>query len=555
MPPGSEDVSLIVPVTVHHSLALPLASPFVVPSPPHPHASPSSAGSPHPLFPELLPHRSGDYDPAWSSAVAQPVHDIPHSESSAVRHWQHSLSPHITPLQRSTSTGPQVPVPYHDPPSNEFLSAEAPSSPVPIPHPSCLLPTPHGWESSVHCTDVPEKGPWATRISHNLHQAVRHRSVSPYSRQCTQLEPSRMPRVLPSPHAQLRSSPIPLSPQPQSHGLQSGIYSPRPIPSPKHSLSGSISKSENVRMMERIANEVENLSRNTIADLPGGHADVNIENPVLVPNVRRSLPDAPALPNNDRNIVPQQVGVSEAFTGENPISRPASQASEDILSCAPPTPPIAAITPIRFPRPPAESGGLIANPGNVAEESGLDALERRLIADVGTRRVDTEPRPDVRSLVQPITIPIRDSPDGVNDSAISSLTLADRDAIIKGLAQDKEQDRDSDERTQHIESGEISSDDDGDAHTQKGKSARRVLKNGHSNLGHDRTGRRRERGKDRNGDSRKLRKEAQGRVAAWLGGIDTAVPPATDAPISLASPLELLVNKSLRMRPTQGGDC
>lgn len=546
---GSEDVSLILPVTVHNALALPVppVSPPAIPSPPHSHVSLSSTGSP--LLP--LPHRSGNYDPAWSPRVTQPIHEIPTSEGSVVHPWQHSLYPYDTQLQRSTSTGPQVPAPPCDPPTNEFPSAELLYSPISIPHPSCPLPTPHDDASSVHCTGTIAKGPQAFRISHNLHQSVRHRSVSPYSRQCAQFEPSRMPRPLPSPHTQFHPQAITISPLPNSHGSRGGIYSPRPIPSPKHSLPASISKSENVWMLERMANKVGSQNEDLSTDLPRDVADVDVcaPDPVLAPSIRRSFPDAPALLDNGRNIGPQQVHVSESFAGES--NHRTSQASEDILPCGPPIPPIAAITPIKFPRPPAEGGGLITNFGNVAEESGLDALERRLIAEVGTRRVDTEPRPDARSLVGPITIPTRDPHDGVNDSAISSLTLADRDAIVKGFSPDKEQDRDSDERTQHIQNGEIPSDDDGDARTQKGKSTRRALQNGCSNEGRERTGRRRERKKGRNDDSRKLRKEAQGRVAAWLGGIDTTVPPATDDSVSPTSPLEPLANKSLRTRAPQ----
>lgn len=554
MPPGSEDISLILPITVHHSLALPepLASPFAIPSPPHSHVSPSSAGSPPLPLLELQPHRSGDYNPVWSSGVAQPVHEIPSSATSVVHSWQHSLDPYITPLQRSTSAGPQVPVPFHDPPTSEFLSAEPLRSPIFVPYPSYLPLSSHNGASATNYTDSPGRGPHASRISHNLHQSSRHRSASPYSRQCAQLETSMIPRALPSPHAQFRSIPVPL--QCNSYGLQGGISCPRPIPSPKHSLSGSISKSENVCMLERMADEVGIQNGDLSADLPRGNADANlcVQGPALVPDVFESLPSASFLLDNNRNIH-QQVHVSESLTEETPTNRPSSQASSDIL-CAPPTPPIAAITPIKFPRlPAAESGDLITNPGNFTEESGLDALERRLIAEVGTRCADTERRPDVRSLVRPITIPTRDldPPDGVNDSAISSLTLADRDAIVKGSAQDKEQDRDSDERTQHIESGEIPSEDDGDARTQKGKSVRGIWQNGNGGEGHERMGRRRERKKGRNEESRKFRKEAQGRVAAWLGGIDTTAPPATDDTISLASPSEPLANK-LRTRLPQG---
>ncbi|KAF9230032.1 hypothetical protein BU15DRAFT_84142, partial [Melanogaster broomeanus] len=201
------------------------------------------------------------------------------------------------------------------------------------------------------------------------------------------------------------------------------------------------------------------------------------------------------------------------------------------------------ITPVKFLKSPT---GLGANLGkDVAQESGLDALERRLLAEVGTRKFAAEPRPHVRGVVQPITIPPSGPPEALNDSAISSLTLADRDGFLRGNAereqeqeqeQDRDRDRDSDEHTQHFGGGHSPSDDDRDARTQKGKSLRKFGKSRHGEDDLERVGRRRERKKGKDEEGRKLRQEAKGRVAAWLGEIDTAAPPVADDSQSSISP-------------------
>ncbi|KIJ62924.1 hypothetical protein HYDPIDRAFT_188824 [Hydnomerulius pinastri MD-312] len=557
MPPGSEDVVVNLPVTIHHSLAIPEmpVSPPVLASSPYPYASPLSAGLPlsPPPGVELMNVYTGNYlqhpDPAWAAPSAQPVYSYltPIQFEQPTHNWEQPLHPHAPSVQRSASAEPRAQVEYYDP---GLPTAHTPSArnlslpPGPQPHTAYLPSMPPIQGSPGYYANVEDgKGARASRISQNLHQTVRHRSVSP--------SPHRYP--LPQPPTQdqpitptrARPPPIDIPQLPNPHDSQGVLHSPRPIPSPKHSYSGSVPKSKNVFALERMADEVVKQIGDLSADLPKGDAgvDADVTNPDREPepNLDKTLPGPPVPSNKDRHLLPQRTRVATLFGEGNMFDHPESQAaSSEKLHRRPPTPPIAAITPVKFPKAPTALSGLGANLGkNIPLESGLDALERRLLAEVGTRRQEAEARPHVRGVVQPITIPPSGAPDGFNDSAISSLTLADREGILRGNVereQEQEQDRDSDERTQHLGGGHSPSDDDRDARTQKGKSYRKLGKSKHSDEDLERVGRRRERKKGKDDDGRKLRKEAKGRIAAWLGEIDTATPPIVDDSLSLISP-------------------
>ena len=293
-----------------------------------------------------------------------------------------------------------------------------------------------------------------------------------------------------------------------------------------------------------MANEVAKQTSNLSLDLPKGDAGVrgpqgHTADRQLDSSVDKTLPAPPVPSSKDRQLSGQRPRVDTLFTTEETMpSHSSFPSSTGHIPPLPPTPPIAAITPIKFLKAPTELSGLGANLGtDVSLESGLDALERRLLAEVGTRKFDAGERPHVRSVVQPITIPPSGPPqDTVNDSAISSLTLADRDGFLNANPErEQEQDRESDERTQHNGRGGHSlSEDDRDARTQKGKSLRKLGKSKHSEEDLDRAIRRRERKRVKNDEGRKLRQEAKGRVAAWLGDIDVSVPPAADDPMLIS---------------------
>ncbi|KIK82288.1 hypothetical protein PAXRUDRAFT_832297 [Paxillus rubicundulus Ve08.2h10] len=558
MLPGSEDTVINLPLTIYHSLAVPEMSvslPVLAPSP-YLRTAPISPALPlsPPPGPELMNVYTGDqmqyYDPTWSPAYIQPVFGYaPHQHFEQLScSWDQAALSYAPPPQRSTSAEPHAQAPYYDPglPATNIASRRLlPPPPAPVLHSSytpAMLPIQES--PGYHANAEDGKGALASRISQNLHQTARHRSVSP--------SPLRYP--LPQPPSQLqplaptrsRPPPIQMPTLLNPHDLQGVVYSPRPVPSPKHSFYGSVPKSDNVSALERMADEVGKQAGDLSADIPQGDAGASVgvqgPNPDRQPdlNVDKTL-SGPLIPSGrGGHLLPERPRADTIFAGTTMTNQLHFQSSSDNLRRAPPTPPIAAITPVKFLKPPTELSGLGANLGrDVPHESGLDALERRLLAEVGTRRFEAEERPHVRSVIQPITIPPSGTVEAVNDSAISSLTLADRDGFLRGntnVEREQEHDRDSDEHTQHFGGGHSPSDDDRDARTQKGKSLQKLGKSRHSDEDLERVGRRRERKKGKDDEGRKLRQEAKGRVAAWLGGVDTASPPVADDSFSLISP-------------------
>jgi hypothetical protein len=196
--------------------------------------------------------------------------------------------------------------------------------------------------------------------------------------------------------------------------------------------------------------------------------------------------------------------------------------------------------------------------------SGLDALEARLIAEVGTQKLDNDDmKPDVRSvLVRPIDIP---NPRGritgrggghtrspgeksasigthgvledVNDSAISSLTLAGEGKSPVANALRHEEARGDGAKTLRMGRGMNNGQldllmDETDENTQTLRNRERERK---SSTGKKSTGSGHKDGGK--GEGRKMRKAAVGRVADWLGKIDPDVPPPQADTPPPASPL------------------
>lgn len=538
MPIGSESVIIIIPLVVYHPLAVPRAhaSPYAIPATSsQPYASPPTHA--YPLSP---PPAASYVDPHFSSQQYDPLHTYwpppsliadykpftpafleqyyPRDSFSSNPHFQH-----YTPLpHRPASAEPHPQMPYYD----TSLPSGLPTSAAHLLPPPIAYCPPQAVESSPqYLADSEEgKGTRASRISQTLRLSSRHRSVSPLSHRFPLPQPPAQ-HVSPSrPHP--GAIQIPTLPNP--HNSQSVLYSPRPIPSPKQSYLGPSPRSENVCALERMADEVGRYSGDLSADLPKCAANVDS-------NVDKTLP-SPPIPSGKRPLRVQQ-HVQAAFPNTTVPDRSAPRAKPELELAfpPPPTPPLAAITPIKFPRAPTELSGLSTKYAKgTPQESGLDALERRLLAEVGTRRQDVgELRPDVRSVVQPIKIPASGAPAGVNDSAISSLTLADRDAFLRGNEDEQEQDHDSDERTQHRGGRHSQSDDEREVRTQRGRGR---AKSKYSDEDDERrVAQKRERKRGKEGDVRKLRSEVKGRIAAWLGEIDTS-PPLVDDLLSTMSP-------------------
>ncbi|KAH7915606.1 hypothetical protein BJ138DRAFT_1141268 [Hygrophoropsis aurantiaca] len=554
LPPGSEEMCINITVPIHHSLAVPelSMSPQSLSPPPQAYlATPQHYALSPPIVPQSDIYTGLHYNvplaatAPWSPAM-QSVY--PYSSPSLDPQLQYFspppqyLAPYALLPPRPLSAEPHPPIPYYDhdpPPGLPPTTARPPLPPLPISdqHPY-LQPSE---QSPAQLIDVQEgKGTRASRISETLHRSVRHRSVSPRSDRYPLPIPSQQ-QAFPITPPRIRPSAIQIPALPNPHDTQGLLHSPRPIPSPKQSFNRSLPRSENVCTLERMADEVVKNTSDLSTVIPKPETDKIGNNDFVSKTdleINKTLP-GPPVPSGKQRFAQPSRSRADTYFGADAREPAESRKSNDSIPPMPPTPPHAAITPVKFPRAPMEMSGIAAYlnkepPG----ESGLDALERRLLAEVGTRRPEHDLRPDVRSIVQPIAIPTTAVPETMNDSAISSLTLANGLGKESDWERDheQEQDRDSDERTHHP--GSHQSDDDRDLRTQYGKPMRehprkKATLNGSDS---DRTGRPRERKKDKDGLAKQLRSDAKGRIAAWLGNIDTTIPPAVDDLASVASP-------------------
>lgn len=315
----------------------------------------------------------------------------------------------------------------------------------------------------------------------------------------------------------MRNLPPPVQdghPAPNINGLSVSpsavVHSPRPLLSPKHSYTvdpmthATLPKSERVEELERMADEVDRRTKDLSGDIPKEQM-----NPPEDTSSKKTLPVPPVPSGKEKPMSSAPIGrprVDDVFS--------ASDLTPAAVDKAPRTP-LNAVTPVKLSRPDMLGMG--------RSESGLDALERRLLAEVGTRKLDLDDkRPNIRAAL-PIDIPVPSKdPEGLNDSAISSLTLADRE-------HEQEQDHDSDERTHKAPKSNRSGEG------REGKEGR--SRPGSSARGRDRDDRRNGKKKERHRDkdAQKHRKTAKGRVAAWLGGIDPDIPPEDEPPLPSTS--------------------
>ena len=467
------------------------------------------------------------------------------------------------------------------------------------------------------------KGELASRVAQHLRLSSRNRSVSPQSHRYPipvlsglpessaiatapgASQPLRIARNLPPPPGLSRVENLSLSP-PNENGV---VYSPRPQLTPKHSFTrdpvlGATSRSERVEELEKMADAVVRKSQDLSCDLPKGLSAIlqpgsskeegkAKEEPMSSlleaqdeaeanAKVNKTLP-GPPVPSG-KNVIapvplPSRPRADLYFSGQlDDIGPSIPEPSPMVFDRTPSTPPLLAVLP---PRPLLRPTDKSANPkSELKTESGLDALERRLLAEVGTRKLDQwhgangesskQKRPDIRSVMSPIdtsaasaaafgvgsvSIPIQmpvKSPEPLHDSAISSLTLAG------GLGGD-DSDGEFDGRTHRAGSRSRS-------RSGSGSSRRSVEREGLSTGLHlhmrqraevgtptrasnrerdrGRPGEEKDKVEERKTDSKEKDKPkegktsgkkksdrlnnktaAKGRVAAWLGCIDPHVPP------------------------------
>ncbi len=273
----------------------------------------------------------------------------------------------------------------------------------------------------------------------------------------------------------------------------------------------------------------------------------------------------------------QQVGPE----GET-VGRAESGAGAEIL------PHMSSLSALSLLRPPPRRDGLAfpsyGEQGN--EESGLDALERRLLEQVGTRKPPALPPPDLRTVLDlgsisplpppppvpaPVPVPGKKSMaqergDGVNagaavnESAISSLALGAEedfggrnanhpnltpnlalpDVRIEGEEEAEGEDPDADGRTQRHGkgTGASSSSERGTYKARSRKSVKSDFKEKNQDKDKDRERKRNKskegkakrkkkidgRRDERDDEAARLRSAAKGRVAEWLGKLEAYVP-------------------------------
>lgn len=565
-----KDIVLEIPVPVVHPLALPelsaqemlpppQASPYAMYASPPPPAQPyvdTRAQSPWVDYRATSPYAM-PYSPITSpvayydqvngqvwlpppSVTPQPYQYLP--PTSLVQPYQQSYYPVEAQL-----TAPPPPVPPR--PSSAGATRHTPDGlPPNVTGQHTLLPLASNTSIQRAVPTREEgKGERASRITQTLHQSSRNRSVSPQahrhpvppsSQQQPEIPPANflvMQNLPPSSHTDATS---------QSSG-EAVLHSPRPMLTPKHSFTDDPNmrpRSENVTDLESMADEIGKKVNDLSGDLPRStfspppvDPSARYQKPTLaalgarISNAGALSPPPPPPPEKDqRRSLPVLSRRSTAQDlGAKLVDVPVSPIAQDPQ--APPTPTLTAVRP---PPKKRKSATYLSAPSG----SGLDALEAKLLAQVGTRKADDSKKvPDVRSVLSdpasPIEIPKKkDDDEMMDESAISSLTLANELAGNGPLAQEQptheQVDRDWEEKTHQgtRSNGPLSDVEDKDRRKDKGRAG-----TGENKKHKERT--------------QQKKSATNGRVAAWLGGVvdaDIPSPPPTVATPSPAAPVTSL---------------
>ncbi|KAI0689087.1 hypothetical protein C8T65DRAFT_700394 [Cerioporus squamosus] len=436
---GSKDIRLDLPVMILHPSVAPEYPPpdmYAIP--------PASMGAPL-------------YDPASGMLYQPPMSPAPYLDrplspyAYPVPPMSPPIAPYIDQGQVWLPPPSMTPMPanvYAPPshygyPASQYASMAVPF--VPPPRPSSAEPAPsqplYGLPS-VMPTVVPPpplipmptggghtvgereegKGERASRIAHHLRMSSRHRSASPPAHRYHLADaPPAAPPAAPA-HSTIALAAVPLpahgatSPasSPELHARPNLTLSPLPtggdVVSPRPMLSPKLSFSKDP--FEQVT-QVENLER--LAEREDVQKEAVGTSPRLIPSPARSLNGESREKTLPKPPIP---------TGKEQVPAPRGRADSlfppDLVAAGPdetpPTPTLAAaVTSLKVPR-----GLRVGN-----DSSGLDALEAKLLAEVGTRKPEKERAPDVRTVlsVAPIAIPRAQDVEPPVDSAISSLTL------------------------------------------------------------------------------------------------------------------------------------
>ncbi|KAG7090168.1 hypothetical protein E1B28_011775 [Marasmius oreades] len=561
--------------------------------------------SPGPQVPWAIPPRPASAGPGGGRESTQPLPMLPPGPSLIPP----GLPPSSVRDVRQVSSGatlspPSVPAPSEARSRTKSIqNLELSSAPVSVPLSEEPKTTNYPGELARSGT-----GLRASRIAHHLRVTStakgRGRSVSPvggmrYRHELEGQQPDQQQQLDKQIYAvatvhgnKSKGLHIPMPPPiTATASLSPPLHSPRPVLSPKRSftkdaVSGGMSvKSERVEELERMADEVGAKTRDLSGDLPK-EGEVGKPEKDMV-DINKSLPKLQTSP-----LLLSPAAIAKKKPDEDYFGG-ATAALEVAAAAVPPVKKFGA-------------KGLGFGLGHGQGESGLDALEKRLLAEVGTRKIESERRPDVWSVlgvdngntpkmnggVSPITIPTpRQGPvDPLNDSAISSLTLPDCEvgggggAGVDGRALQKEllefenarewenlkenQKQEKKERRREkrrTRRGETDEDSDnktsvggkslsGRTERQKRKDKERDRTgdgDGEGSYGISEGGEKKER---RSGHGKRRGKAANARVAAWLGDVEAEIPtpPVEDAIAHTPSPVPVGVSMQEQEISRQG---
>ncbi|KAG9054821.1 hypothetical protein FS842_004040 [Serendipita sp. 407] len=428
---GSKEIKIEVPLIILHPLAVPepYYDPYQAPAPLPAQDYLLSLGPPQPPF-ALGPHSSGSGSPAsYGTPPLQYQHTaipanvapyIPQSPPIPVYPYQQYYVP---PLQQHTGMAPLEQQYYFPPPPMQLAEYIArPTSAVEqvVPNsfsnssPVILPPLPaHGsMEGAVAVVGHTEegKGERASRISLHLKTSSRTRSASPTSHRyrISNVSGNALQTGARGGSATLHETPQ-RSPE---------VLSPRPMLSPKASFSGEPlatgGQSGRVAALEKMVEEEERVKRTVPSDQHGpsesnnkltvpGQQQEELEAAELVAILDKTLPNPPLPSTHLKKEAVHSPKIFEVFNLP-PASNKAAETKEEL-----PLTPIAVegeyterqkphsndtmISPglqlvghveqakdKEQPRGPIRDKNLPKSPG------GLDALEKRLLREVGTRK-------------------------------------------------------------------------------------------------------------------------------------------------------------------------
>ncbi|KAK7043841.1 hypothetical protein VNI00_008006 [Paramarasmius palmivorus] len=411
---GSKDITLDIPVPVVHPAALPElppeevyyndyygAPPVPAPNPyapPHPPPPPHSYASPQPQ-PYALPTSPHPYP-------ALPTSPIPYALPYTVDPTQGvvylpPLSPQPPPPQAHYAPPPPQQG-YYDP--HAHVNGYYPAPPQPQqppqqpPPPQVTGLPPIGGVRDV--SDVPVTSPTSSEQrkegerkapawvrSPPVDDAPPPPPTLPTTHQTQPQKPSPLSIALPPP--------VPTSPQSQNQSLGTPLHSPRPVLSPKKSSDRL--RSERVEVLERLAAASEGAgvgSNGVEAGVGGNGAREQVD---YFGDV-----EAPAVPSKTTATTKARVRAKPGLDVE-----PAAPSSPLIPKASPSLPPPSPSYPAKQPPSPLSPSPKQLSPQPKPQpqlnlrpprESGLDALEKRLLDHVGTRKPEVEGKKDLWSV-------------------------------------------------------------------------------------------------------------------------------------------------------------